>query len=179
MSDVEPSGAAAAPIAVPQVVLEDGEVIILAIKPSSWSVLLAAGGVLGVAAVVAVATYFTGDLLGPAARNTVLLVCMVVAALAVLVASAQWVGRLYVLTNLRVMRIWGVFGVELLEAPLNRIVASEIVATTPQRWLGLGNLLFRQADGELSDVSWIDVRRLGRIKQAVDEAIRRRHANGR
>ncbi|HAU36918.1 MAG TPA: hypothetical protein DCX07_04290 [Phycisphaerales bacterium] len=166
--------AAVAPAAVvSERMLRDGEVVLYAAKPSFWSVLLVSGPVLVAAGLVAVATSLTVPAL-PVARQTVVLVCVAAACLRVMVACAQWGGRMYVLTNLRVLRISGLTRVELGECALKRIVRVQPSAAVWERAIGTGNLLFHA--GEKPDVPavvWQHLSRPAEVEQLVNEAVRR------
>ena len=36
-------------------------------------------------------------------------------------ATLQWMGRLYILTDLRILCVWGVFNIELFDCPLRKV----------------------------------------------------------
>src|SRR5690606_16809776 len=52
----------------------------------------------------------------------------------------QWVSRLYVLTNRRIMRLRGIFNVDLFECQLNKIQNTYLRATWYEKLAGLGSI---------------------------------------
>jgi hypothetical protein len=155
--------------------LEDGEIIILAIRPSGWFVLLMSwpllAGVAAVAALSLVARSWPGyDVDG----RMVTLVCLGVAALRVAIACLQWQGRLYILTDRRVMRIKGVFREDCYQCPLRDIREVHLLATLPDRLVAVASLTFHRADDKpVPDADWLCLANPHEVCQAVQEAMRR------
>jgi uncharacterized membrane protein YdbT with pleckstrin-like domain len=158
-------------------ILDEGEIVIFAIKPSPWFVPLASWPVVLVAMLVA-ALAQTGDLASSLPQRTVFVLCVAVACVRVMMASAQWISRLYILTNLRVMRIRGIFQAEVFDCPLRRISSTRIDSTLGQRVLRLGNLEFDTYPDKPCDVDWLTISRPDEIKKMVDEAIAKVHSSG-
>ena len=117
-----PIEAAAAPLATPLASLltrhqlRDGEVILLVLKPSVWFILLVSLRFVAAVMIAAIAarlwlhanTHFCMD-------GTVFCI-----AGRLMFATAAWFGRLYVLTDQRVLRITGVLNVEICDCPLRK-----------------------------------------------------------
>ena len=158
------------PEAVCETLLQDGEEIILAVKPSGWYVLLASWPVLVAAVAVAVASEAMG-FSGP--LQAVPLVCAAAACLRVVVACCQWMGILYVLTNKRVMRVRGLLRADACWCELARIEEVLVSAGPLEGLLGLASLLFRQAGDGCSQACWTNVARPADVQEAVQSAIRR------
>jgi hypothetical protein len=59
----------------------------------------------------------------------------------ILVAMMQWVSRLYVLTNRRIMRLTGIFHVDLFECALTHIDRTGLTAAWYERLTGTGTIL--------------------------------------
>ena len=68
-------------------------------------------------------------------------------------AVLEWVSRLYVLTNRRVMRIRGVFNVEMFECPLDRIQNTEVQLSITERLVRVGTVMIETA-GTWGQASW-------------------------
>jgi hypothetical protein len=155
--------------------LEDGEIIILAVRPSGWFVLLMSwpllAGVAAVAAISLVARTWPGyDVNG----QMVALTCVAVGTLRIAVACFQWQGRLYILTDRRVMRIKGVFREDCYQCPLRNIREVYLSATLPDRIVAVGNLLFQRTDAKaVPDADWLCLANPREVCQAVQEAMRR------
>ena len=154
--------------------VEGGEAILLAIKPSGWSVLLESWPVLAVAAAAAGGAYAVDRaLFARIPLRTIVYVCLAVAALRLAYACAQWVGTLYILTTRRVLAVGSLVRVAIEDCPLRQITEVDLTATVAQRLLGIGNLLFR-ADGEPSvRIIWTHLSRPADVQDLVQAAIRR------
>jgi len=159
---------------VPAKLLRDGEVVILAVRPSGWFALLVSLPALAVAAVIALAAVAARGMFGlSVSKEVLLLFCALVGCLRLGVALVQWMGRLYILTNLRVVRLRGVVRVDVFEIPLKKIVQTRLVASVAERPLGVGSLCFETAEGRAEEASWIHVARPAELQQMVNDAIRR------
>ena len=154
--------------------LHEGEVVILAIKPSGWSVLLVSMPVLAAAgALTGAACLAEGRFGGYPATRAVVLLCAAAGFLRCLIACFQWVGRLYLLTNLRVMHIRGVLRPDVAQCPLRRIAGATVAAGPGERLLGVGSLLFEAVDGGLCEPAWDHVASPAELRKTVEEALRR------
>jgi len=173
--EAEPaSHARPARAAVPADLIEDGEAVILAIKPSGWFVLLHSWPVLVVLGLVALVAYVAADLFGSGVpTRAVLLFCSGVACARLIFACWQWQGRLYLLTDRRVVWLRGTLRVELRQCPLRSVRQTHLSTRFAERRLGLGSLFFAIADGDISEPVWIHIARPAEIQAVVDEAVRR------
>jgi hypothetical protein len=164
--------AADAATVVPAEHLQDGEVVILAVKPSRWFALLVSWPWIVLAGIVAVATWLAGGAL--AASHTarlVVLACCAVACTRVTVACFQWLGRLYVLTDRRVLRFRGIFREEVYGCPLRHLLHVHLSATLPERALGVGSLLFQGDDrAPAGEGHWLHLARPQEVLRLVEEA---------
>ena len=172
---------------VPADLLEDGELILLAVKPSGWFVLLVSWPVLAAAGVVTAAAYLAhGVLPTTALQHLVLLICIAAGCLRVVLACFQWLGQLYVLTDRRVIRIRGVIHVDLLACPLKQVRQVVLTAAILERPLHLGSLYFEvsrqhpedqhngaDASGDPADANWTHIAHAAEIHEIVLNAIRR------
>jgi hypothetical protein len=155
--------------------LEDGEIIILAVRPSGWFVVLMSwpllAGVAAVAAISLVARSWPGYEVD---GRMVALVCAAVGALRIAVACFQWQGRLYILTDRRVMRIKGVFREDCYQCPLRNIREVHLSATPPDRIVAVASLIFHRTDEKaVPDADWLCLANPRDVCQAVQEAMRR------
>jgi hypothetical protein len=170
----EPIRAAAAPDAAEAMsrFLPEGEIVLLAVKPSSWFVLLASGPVLGVLAVVAAAMFVGGRLVAPDFPPLRLgaLILAAIALLRVMLASFQWLGRLYVLTNRRVMRIHGIMRVDIADLPLKDLMGIRKCQTAGEQMLGLGTLVFSSRDAAAKPIAWVALADGDTIRRQVEDA---------
>jgi hypothetical protein len=176
-----PAGGAvglAIPAVVPEHLLDGGEVVHFAIKPSPWFVLLVSARWLATGAALIVLAAWSpapiswkwylwqaGFWLGAARLGWAML---------------EWVSRLYVLTNRRVMRIRGVFNVELFECALDRIQNTHLTASVGERVMRVGSITVETASAAGLG-TWLIVARPLEVHEKLREAIRRaqnRNGNG-
>jgi hypothetical protein len=175
------AGAIASPDAVDPI-LQDGEEILLVVKPSAWQVVLGSLPTLLLTALAA-AGVFAGPRLGlrvaESVRSLVLLGCAALAALRLAAMSIRWVGRLYILTNRRVIRMGGAVSTCLADCPLSHISDIAVVSATAERWFALGSLLFT-VDGRFRDeIGWMNLAHPHQVAEEVRKAIAHdRHGRG-
>jgi len=172
----EPAGASvAAATSQIEAALDDGEVVLLAIKPSSWFVLLVSLPVImGVAVLGALAAAadklvgLEGIPLRPLATVIMGIICLRIVA-----AMFQWIGRLYVLTNRRVLDVCGVVHPHVTGQMLNRLAPPELSVTVSQRLMGTGSLLFRTRTNSAPPIEWEHISQPEQVRRTVAEAIAR------
>lgn len=172
-----PSGdpAAALPMsASPARLLQTGEIIIFALRPSVWFIVLVSLPVIVLSALVPLILYVAIEVFGVKAAfgsSTLVWVFLAAALARLTVACFQWTGRLYVLTNLRVMTVWGSTGFYLQHCPLKDIREVLVSSFRGEGRLGLGTLSFRTASGTFSDTFWPHVSNPAEVASSVNRAI--------
>ena len=157
---------------VPSHLLDGGEVVVLAIKPSLWTVLFGSFQWLCGAAVVIVLDRWFSHALSAALHVPVIQVAVALAALRVGLAVMQWVSRVYVLTNRRIMRIRGVFRADLFACPLVQIIGSQVTAGPHEAALRLGTIRFNTGH-TTGDGSWYHVARPDEVHAEIRRALER------
>ena len=154
--------------------LEGGEIIHLAIRPSLWFVPLVSAPLVLAAALPALAAHLAGPRLGWVAPSYALAMLWAMVAMARLFAgSIQWLGRLYVLTNRRLITIRGVARFEVYQCPLAKVGGLGVTASAPERLLGLGTLSFQLPPGAEGIGTWANLAQPHKVCQEIDQAIRR------
>jgi hypothetical protein len=169
-----PTPALAGPLAalVTGHVLQDGEVILLILKPSRWYVLLTTlrwAAVIGI--LLALAKIYDEQLPG---QNAVYVEAGVfVLAGRVMWAALQWIGRLYVLTDLRILKLSGVFTVDIFGCPLRKVARTRILYTVRERLFGLGSIEIVPSDEHYPIDQWQMVARPKEVHQQIVATINR------
>lgn len=163
---------------VPAHLLDDSEIVILAIKPSLWFVLFESSRWLIVLTLVALAGAGWGERLAWVHSRTVIQTAVVLMAARVGVAMLQWICRLYVLTNRRVLRLRGIFNVQVFECPLSRIQNTFLTLNWYERLLTLGSIHFATAGTGAVEASWLYINRPLEVHEQVRSAIHHSHRNG-
>lgn len=177
----EPANPAIAPgITVPETLLDDGEIVFLAIKPAAWFVIIVS--LPGIALAMALAASMC--LLAGIFNSELLIRGSVVVggggvSLRLVIASFQWLGRLYVLTNRRVFWTRSIGRIDLHQRLLHDLTAAALEADLAERTLALGSLYFIDTDGRSSDDGWVCIARPQEVKRIVDDAISQAGANNR
>ena len=175
----EQSGVRAGNVPLPAELLDGGEVVILALKPSLWFVLfdslkwIVAGVVLLVGAALAggrleLVSYAT------LVEGTVLLMVGRIA-----VALLRWVSRFYVLTNRRTLRILGVFRARILDLALTDILNTRLTVGWHERPVGLGSIRFACKQAPERDPTWHHLARPeevhAQLRRAIERALDHQH----
>ncbi len=164
---------------VPAHLLDGGEVVHFALKPSPWFVVLVSLRWLLVAIVlvlVSIQDFFPQRYCGSMCQ-----VAAGVAGVRLAWAILEWVSRLYVLTNRRVMRIRGVFNVELFECALDRLQNTYCTFSLPERLTRVGTITLQTAaagGGPGGTASWRIVSRPLEVHEQLRDAIRRAQNRG-
>jgi hypothetical protein len=64
-------------------------------------------------------------------------------------AILQWMGRLYVLTDMRIVSLWGVFNIEVFDCPLRKVARTRLLRSVPEQATGVGTIeIVPQDDAE-------------------------------
>ena len=144
---------------LPSDLLHEDEVVIFAIKPSLWTVVFLSVRTVMIAAVLAVAVFVFGPTLHLGRLGAAIIqVCGVVALVRVGFAFLQWLSRSYVLTDKRVIRIRGVFTIDIFQCALVKIQNTFLQLTLLQRFLRLGSLAFTTAGTGEIEAIWRHVK---------------------
>jgi Bacterial PH domain len=153
-------------------ILRDGEVVLLTIKPSLWFIPLQS---LFFAAVV-VLLAGTILLVGPNTEHRRLFYLDAVVfliGLRLMLASLQWMGRLYVLTDQRILRFAGVFSVDIFDCPLRKVAGVRVVRTFREKLFGLGTLEIHPRDEQWRIAGWQTINHPNEVHAKVAAAIHR------
>ena len=152
--------------------LNGSETIILAIKPSVWYVLLASRWWLALLAPIAALAGLTTGAGWYGVQSRLLLVTCLALFLARLAYSLlQWQSRVYILTNLRVLRIRGLMRVEMFQCFLLRLKEVTLNVSTTERMLGLGTIGLVNEYAETPAACWSNVRNPERVQRQIIDAM--------
>lgn len=164
---------ATGPAAIPQGLIRPDEQVILAIKPSLAFILLQSLLFIDLVVLALAACWILHH-----ARLFVLPVWHVAGAALValfirlLVAFVQWLARTYILTDKRIIRIKGVFWVQIFESGIERVQNVTLSVPLLQRAVGVGTILFATAGTAGLDVAWLMVHP-AQVLQKVADILRR------
>ena len=163
---------------VPAGVLKDGETVLLAIKPSGWFPLLVSWPVLAIVGLVALVVYVAGEQFGlnisqKPVMKPVMILCLTVACLRIVVACMQWLGRMYILTNRRIMRVRGVVRTDVVSWALKDVRSLSLSAGRLDQLLGIASLLVVAGEDDTPQAAWTHLARPIEVHRIVSEAARR------
>jgi hypothetical protein len=151
-------------------ILRDGELVILFLKPSLWFIPLQSMFFSAVVIFAAICAA-QGGIVAPRSRFFDAAGFLIAARLTW--ASMHWMGRLYVLTNQRLLRLSGVFSTEVFDCPLRKVADVRITATIRERLLSLGTIDILPCDEKRGPASWQTVDRPKHVHAEIVAAISR------
>ncbi len=159
-----------------QQVLQDGETVILALRPSPWFILVDGSWVYFASIFVALLLAWLAHqpwspVILPESQIFPLLATVL--SIRIVWKFLDWANRVYVLTDQRIMRRRGVIQYSLIEAPLDRIQHSAIFTRVVERVLGMGTIGFATAGSGRFEVIWEMIANPLEIHRRVNDAIER------
>lgn len=163
---------------IPAHLLDGGEIVYFAIKPSPWFVLLVSLKWVSVGLGIAVLSMWDAVPLPFSARWYLYQIGFWMGACRLGWGLLEWVSRLYVLTDRRAMRIRGVFSVEVFTCSLDRIQNTYLHLSVPERMTRTGTITFQTAADGGGTASWRAVSRPLEVHQRLREAIHRAQSRG-
>ena len=150
--------------------LQDGELILLLIKPSLWFVLLSSLKFVAVVLILMISA--------ATARPTTARPKLCLPGIRPLrdrrtsdVGVLQWMGRLYILTDMRIVRLSGVFNVEIFDCPLRKVARTRLHRTIQERLTGVGTIEVIPSDEELPISYWNMVAKPVHVQEQIVTAI--------
>ena len=131
---------------IPGFGVDGGEIVVLAIKPSMWKPLLESKIWLLACLALAVVLSWLGQPIPGLSMTTTAQVILLAALAPVGVAVARWVPRWHVLTNRRIVDIYGVRSIRIESCPLLQIRNTYLHRSPAERLTGLGTITFAMSD---------------------------------
>ena len=153
-------------------ILRDGEVVLLVLKPSLWFILFASMRFLAAGLIIVIAAQL-GWIHNSRATTSIVYAATFLVAGRVMWAVLQWMARLYVLTDMRVVRLSGVFNVEIYDCALRKVGQVRLTRTFREKLWGLGSIEIVPADDSCPASSWQTVRRPVEVHAKVAATVER------
>lgn len=158
-------------------VLRDGEIVLLALKPSLWFIVFQSIRFAAAVLLLALMTHVFVDRGVSVHRVPYIEAVVFLIAGRVMWSVLQWMGRLYVLTDQRIIRLAGVFSVDLYDCPLRKVSRTQITASIKERLCRLGSIEIHPKEAE--DVFpvdiWQTISRPAEVNEQIVAAMRRSH----
>ena len=155
-------------------VLRDGETILLILKPSLWTILFNTLPAIAIALIVAIGTSLTS------ARHTHIgvEVGLMLVSLRAAWAILSWSGRVYLLTEMRVLKISGVFNAQIHDIPLRKIARTRLTKSMHERIWRLGSIEIIPESDQWPWSVWQTIPRPGDAHDTIRRAISRAKQGG-
>lgn len=160
---------------LPEQLLQPGETIILLIKPSPWSILLSSLRsllILGLLTLLMLASVRRGYV-AFFSSSDVLLIGMLLLSMRLVVQFMDWLGRIYVLTDRRVVSVQGVMRVHVFECSLKRVQHTTATFSLWERIFCLGTIGFSTAGQVPAIIHWRMVDRPMQVHRTVVQTLER------
>jgi hypothetical protein len=156
-------------------ILRDGELVLLILKPSLWFILFST---LPVAAVVTIGVIAAKLWMEHATLRAAEVGAFLIAA-RLMWAVLQWMARLYVLTDMRVLRLSGVFNVDIFDCPLRKVGRTRMYRTFRERMLRLGSIVIEPSDQQVCPPGeWRTIKRPLEVLETIEATVRRSKQGG-
>lgn len=157
-------------------VLRDGELVLLMMRPSRWFILLSSIKFLAVVAIVtALGVIFHERLryIGNQPVNRIIEAGIFLMAGRIMWAILQWMGRLYILTDMRILALSGVFTVDVFDCPLRRVARTLLEATFKEQLCRIGSITIIPQDEHLPIGVWRMISRPREVHEKILATIAR------
>lgn len=149
-------------------ILRDGEVVLLILKPSLWYILFSA---MRMSAAVLIGVIAAELWLPERAAEWYVAAGTFLIAARFMWSVLNWMGRLYVLTDMRVLRLSGVFAVEVFDCPLRQVATTRLTYSFRERLWRLGSIEIVPKDEARPAGVWQTVRRPANVHERVEAAV--------
>ena len=156
-------------------ILRDGEVVLLALKPSMWFIVFNS---MRFAAAVLIVTIAAKLWMPSRVYLSFGYAGAFLLAGRVMWAVLQWMGRLYVLTDLRIVRLSGVFNVEIFDCALRKVGGTRVTRTFREKLWRLGSIEIMPLDDSSPPSVWQTVKRPLEVHAKVQATIERAKQGG-
>ncbi len=157
-------------------ILRDGELVVLILRPSLWFILLTSLRFLAGALILMTLAHVVSLQNGRPVHVYIELGLFSMAG-RLMWGIVQWMGRLYILTDMRVLSLSGVFHVDVFDCPLRKIARTRVVRTTPERALAVGSIEIIPQDPAYPFGLWTTVDHPDAVHEQILAGISRARGN--
>jgi hypothetical protein len=179
------SNAAAAPVAMHPVaalmaghVLRDGELVLLILRPSRWLILLSSLKFLAIVLIAMVLAILFGDKLHQYRHEQSIEAAVLLIIGRLMWGVLQWYSRLYVLTDMRILSLAGVFNIDVFDCALRKVARVMLETTFKERLCRVGSIAIIPQDDAMSFGHWHMVARPRHIHERIVSAVAKAKQNG-
>ncbi len=169
-----PASPALAPLAalLTRHIIQDGELILLILKPSIWFIVLSMLRFAAIVLILMIAGVIFDDRFPGNARTYVEVGTFALGG-RLMLAVLQWMSRLYILTDMRIVRMSGVFSLNIFDCPLRKVARTRLLYTVRERLFRLGSIEIIPADESYPIGLWQTVARPVAVNDQILAAVNR------
>jgi len=160
---------------LPENLIQGDETIILILKPSPWYIFLSCVGHLTALVLLTTAAYVMAHV-GIASwlsKNDAIFSGILLIVLRLAWQFLEWLSRIYVLTDRRVIRRMGVLRVFTFETPLKHVQHTQLSHLLRERLFGLGTVSFTTSGTDVPEAYWVMLARPAAIHRKIVQTINR------
>lgn len=158
-------------------VLRDGELVLLLLRPSRWFILLSGLKFLAIVLILMIASVIFDERLHYQSRQYIEVgIFLMVGRL--MWGVLQWMGRLYILTDMRIIRLSGVFNVHFYDCPLRKVARAILERTFKERLCRIGTIVIVPQEEEFAIGYWQMVARPREVQERIVAAVNRAKQGG-
>lgn len=157
-------------------ILRDGEVVLLVLKPSFWFIILSSLRFIAIVSILAL-----GAIAWEGRHNRewfYIEAAIFLLAGRIMWAVLQWMGRLYILTDMRVVRLSGVLKLEIFDCALRKIARTQVTTSVKERVCGTGSVEIVPSDEACPAGVWQTVRRPAEVNELIVSAMNKAKQHG-
>ncbi|MFI5382545.1 MAG: hypothetical protein ACHRHE_24910 [Tepidisphaerales bacterium] len=158
-------------------VLRDGELVLLILRPSRWFILLSSLKFLAATATFMALAAIYDDFLRHLSRQYLQVGLFLIIG-RLMWATLQWMGRLYLLTDMRIVTIKGVFTLEIFDCPLRKVARTLLERTFKEQICRIGSIVIVPQDEQVPFGSWRMVAKPRRVHEFIKATIARAKQGG-
>lgn len=160
---------------LPAELLQPGELIILLLKPSVWFIILGSLRFLGVVGIVVLGMLW---LSGPQGwqylgRRDILILGAIACSARLFWQFLVWLSHVYVLTDRRIIRVYGVLRVSVFETALKQVQHTTAYFSIRERLFGLGSIGFATAGTAVIETWWLMVNNPLEVHRTIAKTLSR------
>jgi len=151
-----------------------GEIVQLVIKPSRWFILLNSVFFAAIVVIAVLGLQLLGkQLLAPGIISIQFGIVLIAGRL--MWSTVQWMGRYYLLTDQRLIRVCGVFDVDIQSHPLRAVTSIRLYRPAGERVCNVGSLEIIGPDGLMA---WQTMSKYQQVHDTVQQAVLKAKQNG-
>jgi hypothetical protein len=156
-------------------VLRDGELVLMILKPSLWFIVFNS---IAFAIVVAFMAVLAATIDHHMHDSFYLEGAIFLITGSLMWSILQWMGRTYILTDQRILRITGVFSVEIFECPLRKVFRVRMVSTSREKLVATGSIEIIPAEETAPSAVWQTISNPKEILERLRSAIAKAKQSG-